>query len=132
MTDEEARCFREFVYELNLQPAKHLLRNEIVLRFEQFMSQRNAGKIDPDNFPSLEKFFSRTQEMLLLEEDVVILHRSQAAQYDFYRIHNVEDRVDELTAEEFLDYREVMADRAYIPPRKKIVDKLPAVLQYRA
>jgi len=89
MTEEEALCFREFVYELNLQPSKHLLRNEIVLRFTQFLDQRNAGKIDPDDFSNLEKFFSRTQEMLLLEEDVVLLHRSQAAHYNFYQIHTI-------------------------------------------
>ena len=121
MTEEEARCLREFVYELNLQPSKHLLRNEIVLRFNQFMEQRNADKRDPDDFPSLENFFSKTQEMLLLEEEVVLLHRSHAAHYNFYQIHNVEDRVDELTAEEFLDYREMMADRTHIPPEKKLL-----------
>jgi sucrose synthase len=121
MTEEEARCLREFVYELNLQPSKHLLRNEIVLRFTQFLGQRNAGKMDPDDFSNLEKFFSRTQEMLLLEEDVVLLHRNQTAEYNFYRIHNVEDRMDELTAAEFLDYREIMADRAHIPPEKKLL-----------
>ncbi|MDH3257422.1 MAG: glycosyltransferase, partial [Nitrospinota bacterium] len=121
MTEEESKCLREFVYELNLQPAKHLLRNEIVLRFNQFLDQRNSGKMDPDDFSNLEIFFFRTQEMLLLEEDVVLLHRSQPAQYRFYLIHNVEDRVDELTPEEFLDYREVIADRAHIPPEKKLL-----------
>jgi sucrose synthase len=59
--------------------------------------------------------------MLLLEDDVVLLHRSQAAQYHFYKVHNVEDRVDELTAEEFLDYREVVANRAHIPSEKKLL-----------
>ena len=121
MTEVEAQCLREFIHELNLQSAKHLLRNEIVLRFTQFLSQWNTGKIDPDDFSKLEEFFSRTQEMLLLEDDAVLLHRSQAAQYHFYKFHNVEDRVDELTAEEFLDYREVVANRAYIPPEKKLL-----------
>ena len=121
MTEGEARCFREFVYELNLQSSKHLLRNEIVLQFTQFMGQRNAGKVDPDDFSNLEKFFSRTQEMLLLEEEVVLLHRSQAAHYNFYQVHNVEDRVDELTPGEFLDFRETMAGRAYVPPEKKLL-----------
>ena len=121
MNEEEIRCLREFIYELNLQPAKHLLRNEIVLRFNQFLVKRNAEKQDPEEFPALEDFFFRTQELLLLEEDVVLLHRSEAAQYYFYRIHNVEDRADELTAEEFLDYREVLADRAHIPPEKKLL-----------
>ena len=121
MTEEETRCLREFIYELNLQPAKHLLRNEIVLRFEQFLKQRNSGNMDPDDFSKLKDFFSRTQEMLLLEEDVVLLHRSQAARYHFYRIHSVDDRVDELTDEEFLDYREIVADRAHIPPEKKLL-----------
>ena len=121
MTEEETRCFREFVYELNLQPAKHLLRNDIVLRFDQFLEKRNEGKRDPDDFPGLEIFFSRAQEVLLLEENTILLHRSQAAQYRFYQIHNVDDRVDELTAEEFLDCREVVADRAHIPPEKKLL-----------
>ena len=121
MTEEEIRCLREFIYELNLQPAKHLLRNEIVLRFNQFLEKRNAGKRDPDNYPGLEDFIFRAQEILLMEEDVVLLHRSQAAQYHFYRIHSVEDRADELTPEEFLDCREVVADRAHIPPEKKLL-----------
>jgi sucrose synthase len=121
MTEKEARCFREFVYELNLQRTKHLLRNEIVLRFNQFLDQRNSGNKDPDDTSKLEGFFSRTQEMLLLEEDVVLLYRSEAAHYRFFRIHNVEDRVDELMAEEFLDYREIVADRAHVPPEKKLL-----------
>ncbi len=121
MAEEEIRCLREFVYELNLQPSRHLLRNEIVLRFNQFLDKRNAGNRDPDDLSELKDFFFKTQEMLLLEEDVVLLHRNQAAEYRFYMIHNVEDRVDELTAEEFLDYREVVADRAHVPPEKKLL-----------
>ena len=121
MTEIEAQCLREFVNELSLQPAKHLLRNEIVLRFNQFLRQRNTGKVDPEDVSKLEDFFSRTQEMLLLEEDMVLLHRKQAAQYHFYKIHKVEDRVDELSAEEFLDYREVAANRAHIPSEKKLL-----------
>ena len=121
MTEEEIRCLREFIYELNLQPSKHLLRNEIVLRFNQFLAKCNAEKQGVDEYPALTDFFFKIQELLLLEEDVVLLHRSQAAQYRFYRIHNVEDRADELTAEEFLDYREVLADRAHIPPEKKLL-----------
>ena len=121
MTEDETRCLREFIYDLNLQPSKHLLRNDIVLRFNQFMEKRNAGKPDPDKFPGLEDFLFKTQELLLLEEDVVLLYRSQTAQYRFYQIHNVEDRVHEMTAEEFLDYREMAADRAHIPPEKKLL-----------
>ncbi len=121
MTGEEAQCFREFVYELNLQPSKHLLRNEIVLRFTQFLEQRNAGKRDPEDYSQLETFLSKTQEMLLMEEDTVIQHRNQVAQKRLYQIQRVEDRVDQLSPEEFLDYREVIADRAYSPPEKKLL-----------
>ena len=49
----------------------------------------------------------------------ILLHRRQAAQYRFYKIHKVEDRVDELSAEEFLDYREVVANRAHTSFLKK-------------
>jgi len=121
MTDEESRYLREFVYELNLQPAKHLLRNEIVLRLTQFLDQRNAGKRDPKDFSQLQAFFSKTQEMLLLEKYAILLHRDRVAHYRFYRIHNVEDRVDLLSPEEFLDYREIVADRATLPPEKKLL-----------
>ena len=121
MTDEEIRCFREFIYELNRQSAKHLLRNDIVLRFSQFLDQRNAGNKAPDDVSSLEAFLAKTQEMLLLEEYVALLHRRQVADYHFYRVYNVEDRVERLSAEEFLDYREMVADRAYVPPEKKLL-----------
>ncbi len=118
MTDEEIRCFREFIYELNLQPAKHLLRNDIVLRFTQFLDQRNAGNKDPDDVSSLAAFLAKTQEMLLLEEYVVLLHRKQPAQYHFYRIYNVEDRVELLSAEEFLDYRKLWRTAPTFLPKK--------------
>ena len=121
MTEEGIRCFREFVYDLSRQPAKHLLRNDIVLRFAQFLDQRNAGNRDPEDVSSLEAFLAKTQEMLLLEDCVMLLHREQVSQYHFYRIYNADDRVELLNDEEFLDYREIVADRPYVPPEKKLL-----------
>jgi len=121
MTNEEVQCLREFVYELNREPAKHLLRNEIVLKFTEFLSQRKAGKKGREDYSPLKEFLSKTQEMLLLEEYVVLQHRNQAAQYHFYQIHNNEEIMDEMGPEEFLDCREKVADRPYVSPEKKLL-----------
>ncbi len=112
----EIRCFREFIYELNNASSKHLLRNEILLKFNDFISEKNgAAKID-----QLKNFLSKTQEMLLMDEFVVLLYRSRVAHYEFYRIHEGEDNIDSLTSEEFLDYREIIAGQSYLPAEKKL------------
>ena len=121
MTDEEARCFREFVSDLNLHPGKHLLRNDIILKFNQFLDTHKAGGRDSGDFSGLQTFLSKTQEMLLQEKCAVLLHRAQVGQYNFYRIPHVEGRVEELTPEEFLDLREEVSGRAHVASEKKLL-----------
>ena len=75
MTEEESQCFRVFVYELNLQPSKHLLPNDIVLRFTQFLEQRNARTPAPQSYSYLATFLSKTQEIPTLEDYTVHLPR---------------------------------------------------------
>ena len=55
MTENEAQCFLEFVTELNRQPSKPLLGNEIVLRFTQFLEQRNCTGSGTIRFSRMKK-----------------------------------------------------------------------------
>ena len=121
MPEADAKCFREFIYQLSQLPARHLLQNDIVLNFKEFLK-----KIQPESNPAgrsdfLENFLSKCQEMLLIDEYTILMHREKVGHYNFYRIHNAEDYVDPLTPEEFLDYREMVAGRPFTWPEKKLL-----------
>lgn len=120
LSEKEVQCFREFIYELDHEPQKHLLRNDIVLKFEEYLRKKREGHPEQGEFSNLEYFLSRTQEMLLMEQYAVTLFRAKAGEYTFYRFHKNEVSVDELSPEEFLDYREAVSGHGYEPPEKKL------------
>ncbi|MGP0629248.1 sucrose synthase [Nitrospina sp. 32_T5] len=120
LKEEEIKCFREFIYELDHDPQKHFLRNDIVLKSEAYLRQKNQAHPELGGFEGLKLFLSRTQEMLLLDQYAVLLYRAKVGQYQFYRFHKNEETVDELNPEEFLDYREVVAGYPYEPAEKKL------------
>ena len=113
--------FREFIYELNKKDARYLLRNEILLCFEEFCVSRDPNSGEKKSQNGLDPFFSKTQEILLLEDYVVVFFREKIATYKFYGIRNEDDIVDQLTAEEFLDLREKIVGVSYSPPEKKLL-----------
>ena len=115
----EANIFREFTYELHQESRKHLLRNEILQLFESFcINHEGCDEIRQGNH--LERFFSKTQAMLLCDNYLILLYRPQMGHYRFYGIHNGDDQVDCLTAEKYLNEREKVTGTSYIPPEKKL------------
>lgn len=116
----EIILFREFIYHLGRKPAKLLLRNAILLRFEEFCKAHEQIQ-DAGQVSGLQAFFSKTQEMLLNKNYAILLYRSKIAHYKFYGIHDGDDLVEELSAEEFLDYREKYACNTHTPPEKKLL-----------
>lgn len=120
LTEKEVQGFREFIYELDHEPQKHLLRNDIVLKFEEYLNKKREAHPELGDFQNLEYFLSRTQEMLLMEQYTVLLYRAKTGQYTFYRFHKNEESVDELSPEEFLDYREVVSGHGSEPSEKKL------------
>lgn len=120
LKDAEVRCFREFIYELDHESQKHFLRNDIVLKSEAYLRQKRQAHPDLGDFRNFEQFLSRTQEMLLLDQYAILLYRAKVGEYRFYRFHKNEETVDELTPEEFLDYREVVAGYPHEPVEKKL------------
>ena len=117
----EIKLFREFVHDLSTLDTKHLLRNDIVLRFDVFMKEKSENNHLENDKSFLQEFFSRTQEMLLEEKDSIFMYRSRAAKYNFYRINDSADFLEHLTTDEFLDLREAIAGIPFVPSEKKLI-----------
>jgi len=118
---DEVPLFREFVYELEKRESRHFLHNEILLGFKEFCRHRCHGSNQNRRGNSLDLFFSKTQEILLQENYLVVLFREQIAQYKFYGIKSENKLVDQLSAEEFLDLREKITGVSFSPPEKKLL-----------
>jgi len=118
---DEIRLFREFAYELHKRGDRHLLRNEILLRFDEFNHNLQQSPADQRDSNGLNSFLSKTQEILLEEDGIFVLYREKISQYKFYGIKNEDDIVDLLTAEEFLDLREKVTGVSFSPPEKKLL-----------
>ncbi|MFQ5481956.1 MAG: sucrose synthase [Nitrospinaceae bacterium] len=116
---EEIPLFRDFIFVLRQGDSHHLLRNDIVLRFQDFLKEREEpGK--KARAPRVTEFLDRTQEMLLFEEFTVCQHRRRPGFYQFLRIDVGGDYVDTLTSEKFLDFREQMAGMPKVEPERKL------------
>ena len=97
--------FREFICELLKKKKRDLLHSEILDNFEEFCNQHDEGeKIRTGS--GLCDFFSKTQEMLISDNYLTVLHRPNIATYKYYGFRNGDDLVDDLSPELFLECRE--------------------------
>lgn len=117
----EINFFREFLLELSRLPVKHLLRNDLVLHYHDFMVKKSGEDKGSMENLFLREFFAKTQEMLILDEDAILMYRNRVADYKFYRVDKLDDNVEVLSPSEFLDYRETVAGVRYVPPEKKLM-----------
>jgi len=117
--EKEAPLFREFLFLLHKDQSHHLLRNDIVLRFKDYLEARRKEDIFAEA-PGAESLLSRTQELILFDEHAVFQYRTRPGQYTFYRIHYTGEFVDHLDPEEFLECRELISGVMPLEPEKKL------------
>lgn len=113
--------FREFIYGLNNEWPKHLLRNEILLHYKEFCNTLAEEIKEQGHHLILASFLSRTQEILFCGDCIVVFFRENIANYKFYEIRNDDDIVEQLTPEEFIDFREKATGISITPPEKKLL-----------
>ncbi|UCD11645.1 MAG: sucrose synthase [Nitrospinaceae bacterium] len=121
LPSESGHLFREFIYELNNNGAKHLLRNEILLRYADFCDSQPDGPEEKRNQRILASFLSKTQEIILSETCIVVFYRENIANYRFYAIRNDDNIVEQWSAEEFIDFREKFTGVSSDPSEKKLL-----------
>ncbi len=90
--------FREFVGRLLDGDRRFLLRNDLLLLYEEF---RDGAPVALNGGPSVSSFLARVQEMVIRESSIVAVHRYAIARYRFYIIHRDCIDADEITVGEY-------------------------------
>lgn len=98
--------FREFVGRLLDGDRRFLLRNDLLLLYEEF---RDGAPVALNGGPSVSSFLARVQEMVIRESSIVAVHRYAIARYRFYIIHRDCIDADEITVGAYLNIRDGFA-----------------------
>ncbi len=118
--ENELDLVREFIVLLRQGANCHLLRNDIILQFPRF---RDDIEIDLELSGSLESVLEklmRVQELLLFDDLTVIQYREGPARYNIFSLAGVEQGTQPVSANSFLEYRELMAGIHPVAPDKKL------------
>ncbi len=101
----ERMDFKEFLAMLTQRDKRFLLRNEIVLTFEQYCDLN--GKDDAFRKESdLRGFLGKIQELFVGPSHTAIIHRYAVARYRFYRVRNDGEYMEEITVPYYLDLKD--------------------------
>jgi sucrose synthase len=108
ISDKDVADLREFISFLVDKKKPFLLRNEIMLAFEQYChtTKKERGFREQS---SIAKFFSKIQELFIRRDTMVMMYRDAAAKYRFYMLRNHGRQLEEISLSEFLDQRDCLA-----------------------
>ncbi len=115
--------FRDFVGRLLDGGRRFLLRNDLILLYEEF--QGGVGVPGANGAPSVAAFLSKVQEMVVRESSVVAVHRHAIAHYRFYIIHRDCTAADEITVGEYLDIKDAFVLGRDAAPGGLRIDFMP-------
>jgi sucrose synthase len=97
--------FKEFVVYFTNQSTGICLRNGIIQHFRQYCDHHNKSQKFRQN-SSLFNFLKNSQELILADGTLAILHRYAVAKYRFYRIRLDGEYVEEIPLTDYLDLRD--------------------------
>ena len=112
--------FREFATLLRQGSSRHLLRNDIVLGFEEFLQEKGEAIPEPETVDGLKRQVACIQELLLFEDEVIFQYRSGPGTYDFFSVHDSTGELHPVTPEGFLDSREHLVGVDPVATEKKL------------
>ncbi len=118
----ESLCalFLQFVCVLRQEASRHLLRNDIVLGFREFLQENGQGNATPETVSALQQQVDCIQELLLLENETVFQFRSGPGHYRFFSFSNDTDSMTPVSPETFLDQREQLAGCPPVATEQKL------------
>lgn len=102
---KDLQAFKEFIVFIQHQDGKFLLRNDLLLAFEQFCVER-AVSPQSRKKSSILKFMQSVQELMIQEEHMLLMHRCSIGRYRYYRLRNDGEGMEEVDVGEYLDAKE--------------------------
>lgn len=124
--EQEQKDFTDFMFILKEQENKYLLRNDILLKFEEICKTKKKGK-EFLTESAFAKFLNRVPELFVMDDAVLIMHRYMIGRYKFYRLSGNCDYLEEIRIPEYLDYKDmyVRGDAAKHDKPAMRIDFLP-------
>ena len=104
LNKKDRRVFKEFVVFVANQPTDICLRNGIIQLFRRYCDLHDKSQKFRQN-SSMFNFLKNGQELFLADGTLVILHRYAIAKYHFYRVRLDGEYMEEISLEDYLDYK---------------------------
>ncbi len=101
----EQKDFREFIAYLSYNEERFLLRNDILLKFEQFCDENGKSRKKSGD-SSIYSFFYKTQELFFSSDYIVIMHRYGIARYNFYLVRIDGEHMEKISLSRYLDMKD--------------------------
>ncbi len=103
---KEQKDFINFMYIVSSEENKYLLRNDILLRFDEICKeQKKRKKFQTES--SIAKFLNRVPELLIIDDSILIMHRYAIAKYRFYRLWTHGGYMEEIDTTSYLDCKDI-------------------------
>jgi sucrose synthase len=100
--DHEVSILHEFLFSIPKPETPILLRNDILMAFQDFADVH----IEDGSLHSSWRFLRKVQEILCLDNALVIVHRHRKANCRIYRLEAGSDNLILITVKDFLDTKE--------------------------
>ncbi len=104
--ENEQQAFRDFIFVLSRQENRYLLRNDILLKFREFCSEKGKDAHFLQESATA-RFFNQVPELFILEDIILIMHRYTIARYMFYQVSINGKYMESITTAQYLDYKDV-------------------------
>jgi len=101
----ERKDFKEYITLLVTQEQKFFLRNEILYHFRSYCDDKDKPQKFRDS-SSMYGFLKKVQELFILEDRIIILHRYEIARYRYYFLRCDGDFMEEIDRRLFLDFKD--------------------------
>ncbi|GBC60793.1 sucrose synthase [Desulfonema ishimotonii] len=103
--EKEHKDFKDFIFVLGQMERKYLLRNDILLKFQEFFREKKKSH----NFltqSSMVHFLKQVPEMFISSDYLLILHRYAIGKYHFYRSGLAGDYIEKISTADYLKYKD--------------------------
>ncbi len=103
-TEEDRMLFREFIFLIFEQNERFMLHNEINILFQEFCRERE--QVEPNEERSLGRFVLKVQEIFIVDDHLIIMHRYAIARYRFFSARRDGSYMEQIELSDFLDLRD--------------------------
>ncbi|MDX9801931.1 MAG: sucrose synthase, partial [Spirochaetia bacterium] len=121
---KEQHDFKEFISYFNLEGNRFFLKNDILVKFDNFCSEYNKTEIFRKK-STIADFLNKIQEMFVSHDSLILLNRASIAKYHFYKLRIDGEFLQKITRDEYLDQKDFFVTKKYMDEKHLHIDFLP-------